>query len=611
MQARALLIRQWMSGENIPGYGTWREWFLTQWPDRDCPTACPTVPEGWGKSNLYELQPTKAQRAAKTRGLAEMKQHLPSIIRDPSALLPLQLIVIDDFEIDQMCFHWDRATGVRSLCQMAGIAAMDVATRRIIGLVLKPRLVDDKGKKQAITRAEVRLLLYQVIKDHGIPAHGMTIMAENAAAAVTTELELTFRNLFGGRVAVTRTGVLDSAVLAAGFKDSGGKPWLKGWIESFFNLMHNVAAGLTIGQKGASYMVKPASLEQMTRVTQRLIGTGPRDAQLTDGQLTKARIPFQSSDELCRIYQEVFSIIEQRDDHQMLGFKQIIEWRAHPSEHYRHWDELATIPPEQQPAITDFRQRKQSPLERWQELYPRIQRAEVAAHVLMMLLLTPKKGKIRGHKISFDHHGVGYTWLVSPKSELAAALRDGAEVLCYFDAANARAAHVCTLAGRYLGEVSRFGPVDITNTDQVNEAEKVLAQLYGEVLATVRERPLHQEENARLAENTAINDALVAEAEAQRNTAGVTATLAREIPAAGEPIVTADGDNAARSIVAERQAAKAKLEGDKALARRLRANVAKITEQDASDFLGTEKPTPAQPANDSPAAKDQSLSDYL
>lgn len=569
LQARALIMRDWMAGKSIPGYGTWREWFFTQFPTADIPDVCPSYPEGWSKSNLYASQPTKAQRAAKTRGQAAMKLEMPSIIRDTSNLKPLQLVVIDDFEIDQLCFYWDRETGVRRICQMTGIAAMDVATRRILHVILKPRLVDDKGKKQSITRAEVSLLLYQIFKDHGVPKHGMAIMAENAAAAVRTEVELTFKNLFGGRVAVTRTGVLDSAVLAAGFKDSGGKPWLKGWIESFFNLMHNVAAGLTVGQKGASYQLKPASLEEMTRVTERLIGTGDRDARLSDAQLARAKIPFQSSAELCEIYTRVFRICEERTDHQMIGFRDINEWRRTRAESYRPWHEFDQLTEAEQLAVTDFQSRKESPLERWNALYPRIERATVEPYVLMMLLLTPKTGKINGHKITFDHHGKGYTWIISPRSKLAEAVRTGTKVLVYFDPANASIAHVARMDGRYLGEVKRFGPVDIVNKDEVNEAEKVLAQLYAEVLATVRERPLHVEENARLEEATAINEALVAEAAELRNTQGVTATLNREVPATEDGnAVTATGADLAARVATGTHHAKARKASAQALQKR-------------------------------------------
>jgi hypothetical protein len=565
-QAMGKLYRAWASGESIPGYGTWHNWFLTEYPDREFPAICPGIPKGWGKSNLYSLQPSKGQRALATKGFAAAKSHLLSIVRDPGKLLPLQLVVIDDFEIDQMCFYHDPITGTRGICRMAGIAAMDVATRRIIGLILKPRVTDDSGKMRAITRAEVRWLLFQVLKDHGVPKHGMTIMAENAAAAVTTELELTFKNLFGGLVAVTRTGVIDQAVIAGGFKDSGGKPWLKGWIESFFNLMHNVAAGMVPGNKGASYQLKPANLDTMVRVSERLIGTGPRDARLSDEQLKKARIPFKSSDELCDLYMQIFRIIEQRTDHEMLGFDEVMEWRSHPSQPPQPFEALAQLTEEEQCAVEVLPPRKQSPRERWDALYPRIERTVVADHALMVLLLTPRKGKIKGAKITFDHNGKGYTWLIDAKSTLA-TLPEGNEVLCYFDPTQASRAHVCQLDGRALGEVLRWGPVDLTDQAAVTEAERMLAKFYGEQLAIVRNRPVHQEAARQLAEDQAINAGLATEAAQLRNAEGVTKTLGRGIPAMTEGAVTPRGDQLAHGIVARDQAAALMQRQEKALQR--------------------------------------------
>src|SRR5690606_32680026 len=125
----------------------------------EIPSICPGYPDGWGKSNLYAIQPKKAARALATRGFAAAKAHLPSMLRDTSKLLPLQLITIDDFEADHLCFFVDPTSGQRYLAKVTGVAAMDVATRRILGLILKPRAPDAKGKEQAITRAEVRLLL--------------------------------------------------------------------------------------------------------------------------------------------------------------------------------------------------------------------------------------------------------------------------------------------------------------------------------------------------------------------------------------------------------------------------------------------------------------------
>ena len=122
--------------------------------------------------------------------------------------------------------------------------------------------------------------------------------------------------------------MINRAVLEHGFKDTGGKPWLKGWIESFFNLMHNVA-GFLDGQKGSIEMLNaPADLKQKLQYTERLIGTGPKDARLSDEQLAKAKVPFLSPEELTDAYIQIFQWIEERTDHSMEGFNRVVEWQG-------------------------------------------------------------------------------------------------------------------------------------------------------------------------------------------------------------------------------------------------------------------------------------------
>lgn len=544
-QAMNQIKRDWVAGEDVPGYGTWQQWFLTEYPDRDLPAACPGTPRGWGKSNLYALQPVKVQRALATRGLAHAKALLASMVRDTSSLLPLQLVVIDDFEIDQMCY----VPEARGIVRMAGVAAMDVATRRIIGLILKPRLPGSEGQKQSITRAEVRFLLHNVLRDFGVPAHGMTILCENAAAAVTAELETTFLNLFGGKVAVARTGMIDRAVLEHGFKETGGKPWLKGWIESFFNLMHNVAAGELPGQKGANYLVAPGDLKEKLRAMERLIGTGPRDAQLSAEQLARACITFAKKEELTDAYLQIFKWIEERDDHAMHGFERVLKWRRDHGEAWQPWSTIDTLSPEEREKV-QVHPFAQTPRERWAALFPGIVRHTVPVHVLMMLLLTPKKATLKNAKLSFTHNKVGYTWLTDPRGRIAQCVRDGADVLVYFDPTRPDHAHVARMEdGLPLGEVKRFGKVDLTDMAAVTEAERDLAAHYEAHLAEVRERPLHQLDAARRAADDAVNAGLIEEA-AQQRKLGVTATLNRAVP---DATLTSHGNLLAATVAEAEQ----------------------------------------------------------
>lgn len=544
-QAMAAITRMWIEGARIPGYGTWREWYAAQYPVCDLPAMCPELPRGWSTSNLYALAPTRAERLLATRGLAAAKAHLPSLVRDTSGLLPLQCVTIDDFEVDQLCFFHDPVRKIRAICRVTGVLVMDVATRRILGTLMKPRLEDSEAAgAKAITRAEVRLLLYQLLRDYGIPRHGMTILCERAAAAVSAEVETTFKNLFGGRVAVTRTSTISQKCLANGFVESGGKPWLKGWIESGFNLMHNIAGALP-GQKGASYAVKPADLEAKRSLALRLIGTGPRDAQLSDEEVARARLPFMSAAELVDAYLQIFAVMEHRTSHTMLGFDTVHEWRLSQGAAWQPWSELARLPPDLQVGV-QVRERRESPRERWDALMPHVECDRLEPHVLMMLLLTPKKATIKGHHVTFVHNEVGYTYLVDPRSP-AAALRKDSEVLCYFDPAQPGEAHLCRLDGRPLCEVKRLGKVDIADTKAVSDAEKQLAELYHAVRAQIRARPLHRETDAKLLEDAQVNAALVEGAAARRQSPGITAALARAVPAhtgATSPL----GDLAARQM---------------------------------------------------------------
>ncbi len=629
-QAMKKLYRAWDAGESIPGYGTWREHYATLYPERDLPPVCPGYPKGWSRSTLYEYQPLTATRKLKSRGFAAMKAELPSLVRDPGRLKPLQLVVIDDFEIDQLCYvhQWDVSGSrmIRAVCPMAGVVAMDVATRRILGMILKPRLPQKSGEekkakvtKQAITRAEVRLLLFGVIRDYGIPAHGMTILCEKAAAAVTAELQATFMNLFAGRVAITRTSTIDQSVLRSGFGDTGGKPWLKGWIESFFNLLHNIAAGELPGQKGAHYLVKPADLEEKLRVTQRLIGTGPRDAQLSDEQLGRARPPFRSPAELCDVYLQIFRWIEQRTDHELLGFDRVYEWRRNEEmAPWQPWEQLAELTSEEQTQVIP-NDRPESPLERWAKLWPQVQCTKVDSATLMMLLLTPKKAEVKSRHLTFTHNKTGYTWAFDAQSPIA-QIPQGSNVLVYFDPTRPDHAHVAHLDGRWLGEVRRWGgptgKVDITDPVAITDAEREAAKLYGSLLSEVRSRPLHQAEEKKLAEDAAVNAALVAEAKHDREL-GITATLNRTVPQS-ENVTTPTGERLASAIVeSELQAAerrqRERKEAHEATQRELAASKrrAALTADDDETFLGGAG-VPATVADEAPSEPaEESLEDYL
>ena len=561
VRAKDKLFAAWFSGEPIPGYGTWIDWWHATRPTEDAPAVCPGVPEGWSKSTLYQVGPTKIERRWATRGLAAVQPLLPSLIRDTSKLLPLQLLTMDDFETDQMAFARNPRTKEWQLLKVTGIAVMDVATRRVIALLMKPRFVDEEGKREAITRAEVRLLFFQVLRDYGIPACGMTWLVENAAAAITTELEMTVRNLFGGRVQVTRTGLLHDKVFGNGFIERGGKPQQKGWIEARFNLVHNEAGDLP-GQKGANYLVKPGDHEAKVQYTEKLLGQGRDDAGLSDEQVTRLRLPFKSADELIAYYMsELFPKLDARIEHKMGGFEVLRRWRRSEADTWHEWEELATVPQDQWAGLQWFpRELRESSRMRWDRLIRTMPApTKVADHVLAMLLLTPKSAKTRKTGITFQHNGKNYAF--ADRRALPLRLPEGTEVLCYFDPARPASVHVCDVQGRYLVEL-RSLEVDILDQAAMDEATAHISQLYHTILSGIRQRPLHLADDAqRLADRTH-NAAIVAEAQASapaERRIGLTAILSRAPAPADAPLTTAAGEAMAATVAtADRARAEAR-----------------------------------------------------
>lgn len=484
--------RLWEAGESIPGYGTWQEWFLSTMPDRDLPRSCPGYPKGWSQSNLYTLQPPRAERALATRGYAAAKKHLLSIERDPSKLRPLELITIDDFEIDQLCVYHDPVAGKREICRVSGLLAMDVATRRKLSLGLKPRIQNEEtGRMENIQRREVRYMIYCLIAEWGLPVdYPITILCENASAAIEKEFEDALKGLFGGRIRVTRTGIINCRTIENGFVQGGGKPWQKGWIESAFNAMHNIAAVLP-GQKGANYTKKPAELAAQILYAERLLSVGPQGLNLTDEQVAQLRMPFRCREDMIAAYEIIFRLLDSRTNHKLLGFDRVAEYRLDTSSNWQPLEQLALVPADQQLGL-EVRERPESPLERWDKLAarPECRRVKIDESVLASVLLTPKRAKFRNGRVTFTHGGKGYTFADTDCYLLND--REGEEVTCFFDEGNPTCVHVYNTKGAHIKTIKRLGPADITDPASMSATAAIVRTLENQTFAAVREKTLDQ-----------------------------------------------------------------------------------------------------------------------
>lgn len=505
----------WAEGQPVAGYGrldpttgarmpgTWREYFKEMFPLEDIPERFPFGfhPPGWSESNLYEQQSSRAERAMKRRGYAAAKRYLPHVMRDLSQLRFMELIVIDDFETDQMVRAWNPDTKRWQNCRCAGLLAIDAATRTKLAIGLKPRWTDDEGKKQSLTRADVQTLLYEVFRAWGRPAgYNVTILCENGGAAISGDFELALELLMG--VQVSRTGLIHEKTLRNGFVQGGGKPWEKPWIESMFRLMHSTAGALP-GQKGATYQLKPADLEAKLLYTEKLLNT----EGITPEIVAQLHLPLMTVEQFLAAYERVFQRMEERTDHKLQGFEER-HLQQLPNSHKVVAEEdlgLLNLTPEQILACTPVTV-MESPRERRERLLKTAGLKPVAELLLAMLLLTPRKVKLANHRLTFTWQGKGYTFADADSAVMK--LAEGTELLGYFDPARPGTLHVTDLQGRYVGPVRARGRVDIRDQAAIGaEQAEVSRLIHACVTGPLRER--HAAEDGQLGADRAHNEALL------------------------------------------------------------------------------------------------------
>ena len=549
--ARAVMMQirdEWARGVPIPGYGSWRDYYATQYPERDTPERYPFgfFPRGWSQSNLYTKQTSKAERVIARRGVHAAKRYLLHLIRSTASLRFMELITIDDFRTDILVQAKNPRTGRYEICECVGLLALDVATRRRVGLGLKPRFKDEDGKKIAITRADVQGLLFSIFTEFGLPRdYGVTILCENAAAAITDDVAAMLQALLG--VQVARTGLLADKVLPNGFVERGGKPYEKGWIESTFNIAWN-HAGAFAGQIGATYDLRPGDLEAKLLYAEKLLAI----ESLTPEQQAELHTGFWMFDDALTAYHRVFDYLERRDRHKMEGFREVCDYALPDGSGAITLAAAQKLSREEIAGLVPL-PRRESPLEKFARITEGVAFVKPAEHVLALLLLTPKRCKLENHRITFTHLGEGYTF--ADADSKAMQLAEGTELLGYFDPAQPNKLWVTLPDGRLVDQVRRRGAVDIRDREAIAAEQGEITRLITKcVLAPVRAR--HGEEDRALALMIAENDAKLAAwgaapvAQNGGKRAGITAQLAQATPGA-QPQHAVAGGSLATAIAAD------------------------------------------------------------
>lgn len=545
-EAMEQLREAWQRGENIPGYGTWLEHYQREFPLRPLPKVWPRgfFPLGWSPRNLRRYASSKGARKLFQRGLAAAKKHFPSVTRDPSQLRPLELIVIDDFELDCLCSFPGDAQHRPQIGRVAGLLAMDVATRRKLHWGLGQRLERDepqpdgttKTVRTGIARIDVQLLIHGLFEKFGLPDYPVTILCENAAAAISPELELSISTLFQGRVRIERTGLIEHRNLTNGFVERGGRPWEKGWIEAAFAKLWNIL-GATKGYKGNNMRLNaPGDLDARIAYTKLLIGHGEKALNLPPEKIAQLRLPFENPQTLEKAFAWACAVSDTRTNHRYLGFERVTEYLLEEGTDPVPFTALALLAESQMMKAQPI-ERMESSIERWDKLTRGVTFAAIDRSVLAVFLLTPKRVTYRNAALTFRHSGTYFSF-VDREGDVLRDVAEGTEFLCYLNPAAPDQLHITQLNGARTGTLWRLGGsrgmVDIRDKKALADAAAIQATLINRAVAENRE--LHAEKAALEQAEREHNAAIVVQHKAE--TAGLSIV---------QRIALAAGDNAARA----------------------------------------------------------------
>jgi hypothetical protein len=365
--ARDELLAEWYRGEEIPGYGNWRDYWLCKMENEPLPEFCPPwfIPSGWEYSNLMRHKPNKTERALTRFGKVKCKEQLLHIPQTREGMRFLEYITLDDVETDFLIQVPDHPSPVVMKC----IVAKDIATDLGLRFGARPALPKDNNDgKHGIKRQDVKIIIYNILRTYGFPTdYVMHIIVERGTATLSEADAAVLSEISGGHIVVHWTSMIGGKSLPYAFADGAtGNPTGKAWLETSFNPMHNRLGNLP-GQKGAHYQLRPAAMAGRERELKALVKAG---AMIPPALRAQLRLPFLSYKEAYESMEQLFRTNNSRTEHEMEGFEDVHIWRwiTNPPAPWQSMENFPMPLPTGAEASIEIAKRPESPIERWHRL---------------------------------------------------------------------------------------------------------------------------------------------------------------------------------------------------------------------------------------------------
>jgi hypothetical protein len=245
------LCDDWLVGKEIPGLGTWADWWACDplTAHLPSPDRAPEFP--FSEKSIRRHAGNKALRAMGNIGAASAQKHLPHLTLDYSQLRKCELYTLDDVRLDVIAL--DDHTG--NVVEVVAYIMMEVASRSIPAFMVKPA--------GSVKAADVDELVARALQTPGYgigvgyPTH---IKFERGTVACSDAAQHVLEAGSAGRIQIHRTG-MDGGIRWAGqaADRNSGHAAGKAVIESFNRQLHYRLLHLP-GQRGNNAANSPAHL---------------------------------------------------------------------------------------------------------------------------------------------------------------------------------------------------------------------------------------------------------------------------------------------------------------------------------------------------------------
>ncbi len=469
-----LFLEYWRAGKEVPGYGTFKTYWDTNFPTTPYPRPLrpeiPHIPEGWSPRNISRIISEIAPRNGALRRRAaygELKAHDAQlqVLRDRSHLKPLQLVTFDDVELDMQVLFKVGKNYVPRTAQ--AIVGLDVASGLIVGWGVRPILEqkdlkyfkeeDEKGL--VLTRKEVNTVLLNIIKEHGLPAnYPMRLLLENASATLLSADKDALNIMLPGRVIIEHTRLTEREFAKTGLIDKHGFPFQKGWLESIFKPLHirlSHLPGATSMRFDSRHNTHKALVAEAVAIANTANANGINQ--------DKMKFPLLTLQEFTPIFNTLVENFNARTNHKLQGFDRCYECYLPDGNFYRR-EELPAYLSSEQLSSLKFKQRLESPEERWLKLREQNEFTSVDLAMLYPLMHKKLSVKIRNHQIAITVKEFSEDKLYFNSDALREL--EGKELLAFFTN-DFEQAFLFTQDEGYVCTVARYGRVDITDQNAI------------------------------------------------------------------------------------------------------------------------------------------------